>query len=270
MKNDNPDNPASSAVSSRERGSTILRVLELLECIAESSRPVTAAELNQSLQLPKSTAHRLCNVMDQQGYLQKHIDGKRFVPGPRLHALAVGVLDHSDLRAQRHAIMTALSRDVGETCNLAYRDGQGMVYAERIETKWPLRMQLPVGTRVPLHCTASGKMYLSTLPRKKCEIFIDCLERHAYTPNTLTDARMLLDDLAKIRKQKYAEDREEFVPGMIALAVPIKDQHKRLLGTVAFHAPTSRMQREDALKFLSRLQLAARQLAALVGEPEVG
>lgn len=250
----------------RERGSTILRVLSLLEQIADSAVPVTAAELNRRLHLPKSTAHRLCNVMEQQGYLQKHVDGKRLVPGPRLRALAVGVLGHSELRAQRHTILNALSRDVGETCNLAYPDGVGMVYADRVETKWPLRMQLPVGSRVPLHCTASGKMYLSSLPAGNRAVLIERLDRPSYTENTLVEVAVLLEETRRIRKQDYSEDREEFVPEMIAIAAPIRDVRKRFLGTVAFHAPISRMPIEQARGFLPRLQAAARDLAALVGD----
>jgi len=138
----------------RERGSSILRVLDILEQVARSNTPVTLTELKDLLGLPKSTTHRLCNVLERNGFLHKNLDGKRYIPGSRLQQLAVGILGHSQLRAQRHAILTELSRDIGETCNLSYPDGAEMVYADRVETQWPLRLQLPIGTRVPLHCSA--------------------------------------------------------------------------------------------------------------------
>ena len=63
----------------------------------------------------------------------------------------------------RQTVLNALAEDVGETCNIAMPERHAMVYLDRVETKWPLRIQLPVGTEVPFHCTASGKMYLSSL-----------------------------------------------------------------------------------------------------------
>ena len=104
-------------------------------------------------------------TLEAQGYLLKKINGKSYMPGNRLYDMAVGVLAHSRFRAERHAILQSLSEDIGETCNIAYPDGIQMAYSDRVETQWPLRLvQIPVGTRVPLHCTASGKLYLSTLP----------------------------------------------------------------------------------------------------------
>ena len=63
--------------------------------------------------------------------------------------------------------MNALVDDIGETCNLVIPGRQSMIYLDRVESAWPLRVQLPIGTRVPLHCTASGKLYLSTLSKSR-------------------------------------------------------------------------------------------------------
>ena len=251
---------------SRDRGSTMLRVLDILEQIAKSDQPVTATQLNDSLELPKSTAHRLCAVLETQGYLQKKMDGKRFMPGPKLRTLAVGVLSHSQFRAQRHAILMSLSHDVGETCNLSYPDGSEMVYVDRVETQWPLRMQLTVGTRVPLHCTASGKMFLSSLSKSRRTSMAHQLELTSRTSNSMTDPEQLLGDLEKIRKLNYSTDNEEYVDGMIAVAVPVKDTKGRLYATVSFHAPAVRMRLAVATKYVPRLHQAAQELSGLIEE----
>lgn len=218
------------------------------------------------LNLPKSTAHRLCTVMERQGYLQKMMDGKRYMPGEKLRKLAIGVLAHSELRAQQHAILKSLSRDIGETCNLSYPDGSEMMYADRVETQWPLRLQLTIGTHVPLYCTASGKMYLSSLPRKKREKVAGQLELVSHTPNTITNLSDLLVDLEQINKHAVSVDREEYVEGMIAIAVPIADEGRRLYATVSFHAPVARMKLDAAMEHVPRLCKAARELASLVEE----
>ncbi len=243
-----------------------MRVLDILDQIASADRPVTATELNDGLNLPKATAHRICNQLEQQGYLQKRLDGKRYMPGPRLQTLAVGVLSHSRHRAQRHAILMSLSRDIGETCNIAYPDGSQMVYSDRVETQWPLRLQFPVGTRVPLHCTASGKLYLSSLSRQMRTGITANLDLSAETINTISQPERLLQELEMVRETEVGVDNEEFVDGMIALAVPIKDSQGRFYSAAAFHAPVVRMALESARAYIPRLQQAAHELSLLINE----
>ena len=160
----------------RERGSTIERVLDILDTVAASPKPLSATDINEVLGLPKATAHRLCSELEAHGYLLKRINGKSYQPGKRFYDVAVGVLANARFSATRHAILTALSEKVGETCNIAYPDGLSMAYSDRVETKAPLRLQFSIGMRVPLYCTASGKLYLSTLPKSRRKSVISKLK----------------------------------------------------------------------------------------------
>src|SRR3546814_5699701 len=94
---------------------------------------------------------------DLQGLLVREPADKQFTIGPRLNALAIGTVAASVRRAPRHAILEALARETGETCNLGMLDGNAVLYLDRVETHWPLRLQLSVGSHVPLHCTAMGR-----------------------------------------------------------------------------------------------------------------
>ncbi len=250
----------------RERGSTIHRILDILDTIAGSEEPISATEINQKLDLPKATAHRLCAELEAQGYLIKRINAKTFMPGNRLHNMAVGVLAHSRFRIQRHAILQRLSEEIGESCNIAYPDGAQMTYADRVETQWPLRLQITVGTRVPLHCTASGKLYLSSLPRSKREALVATLDLKTITNNTITDAGSLLDAVEKIRKDQISIDNEEYIDGIIAIAVPITDKQGRFYNSVALQAPVFRMPLESAREYIPLLREAAAKLSTLADD----
>ena len=155
--------PDASATESKGQIPTNLRLLLLLEEVAKAGVPVAPSALSDALRLPKPTVHRLLLTAEEEGFLQRDIDGRSYGPGRRLRKLAGNTLSSQRLRTERLAIMQALESEVGETCNLAAPGRYGMVYLDRVETHWPLRMQLPVGTQVPFHCTASGKMYLSSL-----------------------------------------------------------------------------------------------------------
>ena len=250
----------------RERGSTIERVLDILETVAASPKPLSATDINEVLDLPKATAHRLCSELEAQGYLLKRINGKSYQPGNRLFDVAVGVLANSRFSATRHAILTALSEKVGETCNIAYPDGLSMAYSDRVETKAPLRLQFSIGMRVPLYCTASGKLYLSTLPKSRRKSVINKLHLEKLAKNTITDPDLLLSEIEMIDKRQVSIDNQELYDDIIAIAVPIKDKHGRFYSSLAIQAPVSRISADNSDRYLPLLFEAAQELSLLADD----
>jgi DNA-binding IclR family transcriptional regulator len=250
----------------RERGSTIERVLDILDTVAASPKPLSATEINKVLGLPKATAHRLCSELEAHGYLVKRINGKSYQPGNRLFDVAVGVLANARFSATRHAILTALSEKVGETCNIAYPDGLSMAYSDRVETRAPLRLQFSLGMRVPLYCTASGKLYLSTLPRSRRKSVIGKLDLERRAKNTITDPEELIAEIDLIEKREVSIDNQELYDDVVAIAVPIKDRHGRFYSSLAIQAPASRLSVENSDRYLPLLREAARELSLLADD----
>lgn len=246
---------------------TNLRLLLVLEAVAKAGIPVTPTEVNADIGLPKPTIHRLFATLEEEGFLQRDIDGRTYSPGRRLRSLSSGILSSLRIRTARLAILRKLSAEVGETCNIALPDRDAMVYLERVETEWPLRIQLPIGTRVPFYCTASGKMYLSSLNSLHLKKYVNAETLAPRTQNTITDPAALLEEIQVVRKAGYSTDREEFMDGMIAIAVPILDEHGRLLSTLSFHAPVQRFTVAQAIDHLPSLKAAAQALADLVRTP---
>ncbi len=245
---------------------TTLRLLVVLEEVARDGVPVTPTEVNARLGLPKPTIHRLFATLCDEGFLQKDIDGRSYAPGRRLRRMSTGVLSSLRIRSARLAVLRKLSVEIGETCNISLPEHDGMVYLERIETEWPLRIQLPIGTKVPLYATASGKMYLSTLPTAHLNRYARAEVLKAHTPNTLIDPVALIDEIGRVRRDGYSLDREEFMDGMVALAVPVKDANGRLVVTLSFHAPVQRFTPQTVLRHLEPLRKASEQLTSLMDE----
>lgn len=250
----------------RERGSTIERVLDILDTVAASTKPLSATEINDVLGLPKATAHRLCSELESRGYLLKRINGKSYQPGNRMFDMAVGVLANARFSATRHAILTELSEKVGETCNIAYADGLAMAYSDRVETQAPLRLQFPIGMRVPLYCTASGKLYLSTLPRPRRKSVIEKLHLEKRAKNTITDVDVLMAEIDTIEKRQVSIDNQELYDDIIAIAVPIKDKHDRFYSSLAIQAPVSRVSVDNSDRYLPLLRKAAQELSLLADD----
>jgi len=257
----------SNANDKSEKSSAALRVLSILETVAKSSTPMTATEINVELKLPKPTIHRLCTMLESEGYLQPRLDGRGYLPGRRLSTMAMGIFSNNDhWRTERHGILQRLSEDVGETCNISIPDGSQMVYFDRVETHWPLRIQLKKNDRVPIYCTASGKLFLNNLPSTKRSRLLAKLHFEQHTANTLTDVSELKEELKRLSAQDIGVDNEEFMQGMVAVAVPLRSDEGGFYGALAMHAPSARMSMEEALSHIPKLQASALELVELINE----
>ncbi|MEM9550823.1 MAG: IclR family transcriptional regulator [Pseudomonadota bacterium] len=242
---------------------TNLRLIYLMEEVAKAGVPISPSALSDAVDLPKPTVHRLLATAEAEGYLQRDVDGRSFGPGRRMRRLSINTLSSQRIRTERLRIMKALSDEVGETVNLSAPGRDGMVYIDRVETQWPLRIQLPVGTQVAFHATASGKMYLSSLRIDKLDRLLASVMLERRTSRTLTDPAHLRAELAKTRSRGYATDDEEFMDGMAAIAVPICDDQDRLLTTLSIHAPLQRYDLHRLTEKLGALQSAASKLEDL-------
>lgn len=245
---------------------TNLRLLMVLEEMASAGVPVTPTEVNHALGLPKPTIHRLFATLESEGFIQRDIDGRGYSPGLRMRNLSAGILSSLRIRTARVAILTRLGEEIGETCNLALPERDGMIYIDRVETKWPLRIQLPIGTRVPFYCTASGKLYLSSLNPQHLDRYAHAAKFDQHTARTLADPKSLIAEIEGVREKGYSVDNEEFMDGMIALGVPVTEANGRLVSTLSFHAPIQRLSMQDALQHLNALKEAAIDLSALLSD----
>jgi DNA-binding IclR family transcriptional regulator len=238
-----------------------LRAFSVLEALVAAERPAALAELTGMVRLPKPTLYRMLGMLESAGLVIREPGARRYAPGPRLAALGRNVMLNASLRAERGAILARLVDEIGETCNFTMLDGAQVVYVDRVEAAWPLRMTLSSGSHVPLHCTASGKLLLALLPKASRERLTAQLPLNRYTPSTITDAKRLAGEFARIRANRYATDNEEFHAGLVCVAVPVLGK-KRACAALAVHAPASRMPLERALSYLPVLRRAAAAMSS--------
>lgn len=220
---------------------TNLRTLLILEVIGRSDRAMTPTEINDQIGLPKQTVHRLVATLEKEGFLAKEIDGKRYRPTRRLRLLGAGLLHVSRFHITRHQILKDVAAQVKEAVNFVVPEETGMHYLDRVDTDWPFRIQLPVGSNVPYHCTASGKTFMASLSKSARKKFVAGLQLEKLTGKTHITPETLLADLAICAKRGYALDNEEFMDGMLAIAVPVKDTAGRFVAALAFHGPSQRL-----------------------------
>ena len=246
-----------------------VKAVAILEAMATVRRPLGVTEVGVLLGLPKPTAHRIVRMLESEGLLQREPGSRRFVPGARLVRLGLGVVAASMLSAPRHAILEALSQKIGETCNFGVMADSHVVYLDRVESAWPFGLRFERGSRVPLHCTSMGKLFLSLMPTKKCVLLLRSMPLYRYTENTITDAARLEAELENIRSAGVSTDNQEFLAGVVCVAVPVRDTNKQPVAALAVSAPLARMTLQQGLQHVPLLQAAAEQLTVTIDEADI-
>ncbi len=245
-----------------------VKAVAILEAMATARRPLGVSELGALLGIPKPTAHRIIRMLESERLLQREPGSRRFVPGVRLVRLGLDIVAASMLRTPRHAILEALSQQIGETCNFGVMAGSHVVYLDRVESAWPFGLRFEPGSRVPLHCTSMGKLFLSMLPAQKRAVLLHSIPFYRYTENTITDAARLESELEKIRSTEVSIDDQEFLAGVICVAVPVRAPSGQPVAALAVSAPLARMSLQQGLQHVPLLQAAAERLAATIEEGE--
>ncbi len=244
---------------SRRDATPGLRLFGLLEAVADSYRPFTLQSMVEATGQPKPTVHRMLQQLEGAGILQRQGDGRHYTTGVRLRRLAEQLLLNDSYHGARHAVLRSLVDEIGESCNITALSGDEVVYLDRVETPEPLRFHLRPGSRVPCHATASGKMLLAQMEVAQRRQLLDHVPLWRCTDNTITDLGDLEEELLRVRHEGFAMDNEEFLPGLICVAVlvPGLGRGRRSTLCIAAQAPVVRFPPERAPELLPALRRAA-------------
>lgn len=247
--------------TSGERGSALSKALDVLTLIAGADRAVSLAELAEQLNLPRPTLHRVLQQLVEEQLILRAAYKDRYVVGPKLTELAGNALRSLSAQPPVRAILSELASETQETCNVGVLDQDEVVYIERVEGVSPLRLQLQVGSRVPFHCTAIGKLLAAEQHKNVRTRLMRATALERFTANTLADEAALEAEFSKIRTDGYSFNNEEFVEGLSAIAVAISDHAGRPVAALSVHALHIRMPLEKAMGYLPSMQDKAERIA---------
>lgn len=253
-------------MESNQSNAAALRAFRVLDYVADQTDGCSSSDIVEALELPKQTVHRIVTQLQMAGLLIREPGSRRVQLGARLGRFAVNALMHGHANRERHAILSSLVADIGETCNLTALAGTDIVYLDRVETAWPLRVMLAPGSHVPLHATASGKLLLSLLPKAQRERLLRVLPLRPLTAATIVEVRALARELEETRKRRVGINRNEHLSGLIAIAVPVMLGRSRACAAIAVQAPVGRMSLEQLLSHVPRVEDAAEKMAATFAE----
>jgi DNA-binding IclR family transcriptional regulator len=229
------------------------RAVSILQVLAAQG-PCGVTEIAEALDIHKSTVFRLLATLESRGMVEQNSERGRYRIGYTMVELAGGASKSNDLSALSHSICQELAAAVGDTVNVAIRDGDDVISVDQAIGTSIMSIDW-VGKRTPIHATSAGKLFMAHMPPDEVEeIFTKGPER--YTPHTIVDPARLAAELEEVRERGYAVSREEHEIGLAAIAAPIRDLNGRIIAAVTLSGPTFRIT-EDTIPGLAEQLLAA-------------
>ncbi|MFO1144935.1 MAG: IclR family transcriptional regulator [Amaricoccus sp.] len=210
---------------------SVVMTLQILEQVARSPRGVGVTSLASLLATSKSRVHRHLQTLVQQGYVVQPEDSERYEIGHRLVALGQTVFDNSGLLRAAQDPLLELRDALGHTAVVSQFTPDGMLVVETVPGRSPIEIGVRVGSVLSFHASAQGKVVTAfSSPDFQARVLRNKLE--LFTPHTVTNPSLLLDEFARIREQGWATAPDQIVVGLNTLACPIFDASGRVCGAI--------------------------------------
>lgn len=238
------------------------RILEVVEAICRSPRTATPALLAQTLDIPLATIYRLLETLVEERFIASSPSGA-YIPGDRLRTLVLDSLQYEPKVTERRAILRKLSDQLNETVSLSVPQGTKLIYFDRVESHWPFQVTLKIGDPLPLHCCASGKLYLSTFTIDAALAVLENIRPEKRARNTITANDSFSAELARIDADGYALDDQEWFDDMVGAAVPIRNRDGAFCASLSTHALITRKSLADIEAQIPDMMAAAEALQNL-------
>jgi IclR family KDG regulon transcriptional repressor len=241
------------------------RALYILELLKEHNDGLGITELANRMDVAKSTVHRLLTSLKNQGYVRQDPLTERYLLGLKLIELGSIVTQSLEIRKIAKPILNQLVQETGETSHLVILEDGEVVYIEKIESPYTIRMYSLIGKRAPVHCTGVGKAIIAYLPEEQVRRIVVQRGLKKFTENTITSLDDLLLHLQEIRANGYSLDREEHESGICCVAAPILNHNGEAVAGVSVAGPTMRMNEEKLTFCKDRVVFYAREISKHLG-----
>ena len=243
--------------------SAAVRVLAVLDQLSRQ-RAIGLEEISRAVKLAKPTVYRFLLTLQELGYARR-VDGDRWAITLKMFNLGARALDHLDLHSAARPIAEQLAEDLGETVHMGVLDGDSAVYVLKIESRYTIRMFSRVGRRMPLYCTAIGKVLLAFLSDTEREAALKGVRLLAFNKNTLTTRAALDVELEQVRKQGFALDNEEREEGVHCIGAPIFDYTGAVVATLSVSWPGFRYGQGEESEKIAKTKDAAARISSILG-----
>ncbi|CAG7646989.1 HTH-type transcriptional regulator XynR [Paenibacillus solanacearum] len=244
---------------------SVERALNLLETIASCESGIRIKDLAELEKLNLSTAHRLVSLLEHRGYVEQEPESKKYFLGMKVLQLQGYLFKSRRLNEVAAQELKRLVHSLGETTHLAVLSEGEVVYIESLEGVGSVISRAPIGRKVAIYSTALGKALTAWKPREEVERFLLQCDMAARTPHTITDAEAYWQELANVRRNGYAVDRQEHSIISCCVAAPIRDHRDEVVAAISVSCPAHDFTEENEQRIVRELLPAVYRISAKLG-----
>ncbi|MCC9738906.1 IclR family transcriptional regulator [Streptomyces sp. MNU89] len=233
---------------------TVDRALSILPLLAQG--PADLGQVAEQLGVHKSTALRLLRTLHEHGLVYR-LQDQRYRLGARLFALAQEALENLDIREIAHPHLVALNESCGHTVHLAVYEDDEVLYLDKVDSRYAVRMYSRIGKPVAITAAAVAKLLLADLPEAERRALAARLDFPRYTPRSIPNAAAFLKELAAVREQGWATDLGGHEESINCVAAPIRGADGRVVAAMSVSAPNVVVTAEELLSLLPLVRRTA-------------
>jgi len=234
---------------------SVEKAFAILGAFGGERRALNLSEVATAAGMTKSSAQRCTHTLERLGYLRRDPHVRRWVLTPRSLSIAHAYLSGHPLIEQATTHLVDLNQASGESVSLSEPYETDMVFIARFPSHKRFFIHMPVGRRLPMFCTASGRAYLSGIPAAEAQKILRRATVQAFTPHTLTDPAAILKQIDAAREAGYAWADQEYYRGDVTIAAPVFGDDGTAVAAVNISAPTSRWSLAELRSKLSSVLL---------------
>ena len=246
---------------------SLAKAFGILETFSIDRRSMNLPELAAMTGLTKSAVQRLTFTLERLGYLRKAPVSKRYSVTPRTLELGMRYTTTSSLIEGANPYLLDLNIKCGETVNLSEPDGLNMIFVSSYPGRRQISVQLPVGSRFPIYCTAAGRALLSGSSNERIRAVIGRSQIRSYTPDTILDSSEIIHLIEEARTAGFAFANGEFYRGDINIAAPVLGSDGSAIAAIGVSVPVTRWSFEDALTEIAPQVTEAAQMISSLFAP---
>ena len=249
---------------------SVVKAMALLDCLAAHRRPMALGELAAALGAPKASVHGLLASLRQNGTVEQSPADGKYRLGIRLFEYGCVVSSSWDVVGCSREPMRHIALESGDSSVLSTLEGDSALTIEAVAAAGSFRVVSETGDRMPLHCTAQGKLLTASLPAGERRSLLQRLRFPAYTPHTITAPEALERELAAIRERGYATEDGEYRIGLRGVSAPIRDVTGRVCAAIGIVGMFRRVHSEEFERARDLVVAAAGEISYAMGSRSAG
>ncbi|HMO29887.1 MAG TPA: IclR family transcriptional regulator [Enterovirga sp.] len=240
------------------------RAFAVLEFVLTRRGPVAASSIADATGLPPATAHRMIAQLEARSLLKRALGSKKVTAGPRLISLGMSAVESVFSSDDVHAVLVRLAAKVDEHCHVGIVSELEVRYTDSARSSRRSGLLFEPGRRAPVYCTSIGKCFLASLSPEELGQVLGDLKLAAHTPTTITSRSALVAQVEKVRSDGWASSNEEFTPGVVGCAVPLRNMKRHFIAGLGVSVPAAHCRHDEIGRFLPDLREAASQIEELL------